>query len=236
MLVIWKRTLWASPSFAGHYSHSFWSVYRFLDFWEKNLSFGFVFRFFRHEHIFQQNWLKFWMKNDQAVHWWVKMVGGERRASRISPPPPHLGLKLTIPPPSKNFPPPPIKHPFPPELQFFFRAARERLTLFLWCNNSYLFHNEIYILVIYKMQGLFIFSHLKAIVVKAEQKGSFLKCCKIITHYPPPPPSKGGEHSPHIWKIPVNSLNWFRTCLFSELTSVFGPKWPKNGLRAVAHK
>ena len=34
------------------------------------------------------------------------------------------------------------------------------------------------------MQGLFIFSHLKAIVVKGEQKGSFLKCCEIATRYP----------------------------------------------------
>ena len=79
--------------------------------------------------------------------------------------PPHLGLKLTIPPHLK-ISLPPHQTSIPPWITIFFRAVRERLTLFLWCNNSYLFHNEIYILVIYKMQGLFIFSHLKAIETK----------------------------------------------------------------------
>ena len=65
------------------------------------------------------------------------------------------------------------------------------------------------------MQGLFIFSHLKAIVVKGEQKVTFLSCRESATRYSPPiqqnsppitPPPRGGSIPPPIWKIPGNSL------------------------------
>ena len=67
-------------------------------------------------------------------------------------------------------------------------------------------------------QGLFIFSHLKAIVVKGEQKVTFLKCRESAERYSPP-----------IWKIPVNSLVMLK--LFKKLLHYFS----KNFIKSIGY-